>query len=282
MKTETLLTNEAISGKRLGIGVAWIDSPEYLEFINKELDPAYHYIEVHLPSNIENVPSNFEKIAHCSTLPLADLHEPTRKIIKDVFQQAKEIEAHWIGEHLSILGTTDGLQFGYIFAPIKDEDLKSRVIRRIKRYQETYGIPFVIELGPRYHDWGGVDVLEDYILLKEISIEANIPIILDIPHTWATAKAFNKSFEELLSFLKGAHIAEIHIGASGVSNKGQISFEQSWNQLVICLDMFPDVRGITIELGKNTKTEDYCHTIREVSKRFQSSKWRINDENNRL
>ncbi|MGG4266275.1 multinuclear nonheme iron-dependent oxidase [Peribacillus simplex] len=280
MKTETLLKKEVKLGKKLGIGVAWIDSPEYLRFINSELDPLYHYIEVHLPSNIQNVPSNFEKIAHCSTLPLADIHEPTKDLIKDVFQQAKEIKAHWIGEHLSILGTTYGLQFGYIFAPIKDEDLKNRVIKRIKRYQETYGIPFVIELGPRYHDWGGVDVLEDYKLLKSISNEANIPIILDIPHTWATAKAFNKSFEDLLSLLKGAHIAEIHIGASGVSKKGQISFEQSWNQLVICLEMFPDVRGITVELGKNTKIEDYCNTVREVSKRFQSSKWRINNESN--
>lgn len=280
MKTETLLKKEATLGKKLGIGVAWIDSPEYLRFINSELDPLYHYIEVHLPSNIQNVPSNFEKIAHCSTLPLADIHEPTKDLIKAVFQQAKEIKAHWIGEHLSILGTTDGLQFGYIFAPIKDEGLKNRVIKKIKSYQETYGIPFVIELGPRYHDWGGVDVLEDYKLLKSISNEGNIPIILDIPHTWATAKAFNKSFEDLLSLLKGAHIAEIHIGASGVSKKGQISFEQSWNQLVICLEMFPDVRGITVELGKNTKIEDYCNTVREVTKRFQSSKWRINNENN--
>ncbi|OJD55689.1 hypothetical protein BAU26_25865 [Bacillus sp. N35-10-4] len=252
----------------LGVGVAWVDQKEYINFIENELDPCQSYIEVHLPTSIKNIPKQFIKIAHCSTLPLADIHQPSRTLIEDVFQQAQAIDAQWIGEHLSILGTTSGVQFGYIFAPPHEKGLQERIVKRIQQYREEFGIPFVIELGPRYTAWGGKDVIEDYRLLRNISVEANVPIILDIPHTVATANAFNISYEEILDYLDGAKVCEIHIGADGVSKKRNVPFEERWQQLVTCVKRFSGIRGITVELGKNTQLVDYCNTVRNVMERL--------------
>lgn len=265
-----LENNLKIEDKFLGVGVAWVDSPEYIDFIKNELDPNHNYLEVHLPTSIKNVPEDFPKIAHCSTLPLADLCSPTSKLIKDVFYQAKTLNAKWIGEHLSILGTTTGVQFGYILAPIHEDGLQARIVERIRNYQEEFGIPFVIELGPRYHAWGGQDVFEDYKLLRNISMEAGVPIILDIPHTFATANAFNVSFEKILDFLDGAQVCELHIGADGVSKRLNITFDDRWEQLKTCLERFTGIRGITVELGKNTPLDAYCNTVKKVTERLKA------------
>ncbi|MFD2170599.1 DUF692 family multinuclear iron-containing protein [Tumebacillus lipolyticus] len=260
----------------LGVGVAWEEDEEYIDFITRDLDPSSTYLEVHLPTPTAKIPKNFPIVAHCSTLGLADLREPSPELLADAFHQAQRLGAHWFGDHISVVGTTDGVRFGYLFPPVHDEGLEERVIQRVCDYRERYGMPIVIELGPRYSPWGERDALDDYRLLRNISVGARTPIILDIPHTTSTANSFGMSFESILDELDGAHVMELHIGASGILNqRSSMTFEDRWRQVEICLERFPQVRGITVELGRNVKLDRYRESILRVTEKLQQQKSKL-------
>ncbi|TKI52992.1 DUF692 family protein [Lysinibacillus mangiferihumi] len=233
----------------LGVGVAWVEEDEFIHFA-KELDPTLNYLEVHPPSNFDNVPFNIPKVAHSSLLPLADEKHLNEKLVNHIFQQAKDLNCHWLGDHVSILGTSTGIDFNYIFPPVLDSSLSDRLGERVLNFIERFEIPVVMEMGPRYWSLNNEDGLSDYKLLKDVSLNTDVPIIFDIPHCLTTAKNTGVSFKEIVELLKDVKVLELHIGAEGFTDTNRTKIDE-WNALELCLNTFPTIKGITMEYSNN-------------------------------
>ena len=248
----------------LGVGIAWVDDdPEFKKFAYEELNAEQNYLEIHLPTNLSELPDEIPKVAHSSWIPFADEREPNINLVNHVFKQAKELNCYWLGDHISILGTSSGVTFGYIFPPINDSSLETRIQKRVLNYIENTNIPIVMEMGPRYWSLNNEDGLSDYKMLKEVSQNTGVPIIFDIPHCLTAAKNTGVDFSDIVNLLKDVNVLEVHIGAQGFSSE-QKEKNEEWDALKLCLDTFKTIKGVTVEYSNND-FEDYKSNVIQLS-----------------
>lgn len=249
------------------IGIAYSDyTPRFL----REHGEAIDYVEVpfellrHNAAVIE-IAAAKPIVLHCASMSVAGAVPPPESTVDDICGWIDRTETPWIGEHLSFITAEreaagpvadeyapgEPYNIGYTVCPPMNEDTIGRVLRSIRRAEERFPVPMLLENPPIYFPIPG-STMTQIEFVGEICDRSDIGLLLDLAHFYITSQTVGFDPLEAISDYPLERVVEVHL--SGVEteagghwdNHARRAPEIEFELLSAVLDR-ADVRGITLE-----------------------------------
>jgi uncharacterized protein len=198
-------------------------------------------------------------------------NEPYLQLLDEFFSR---FTPRWHSEHLGFT-TVGGENLGTMLALPRTEAMLELVCERIRRIQERYRVPFLMEhiihLLP--------DAPGDYSpagFLNEVSARTGCGLILDVYNLECDAHNFDLDIEGFLEELNLGAVREIHV-AGGFQHKGfrldihsQPTADSTLGLAVDIIGRCPNLQVVTYELLKeaipNLGYDGICAELRRIRK----------------
>jgi uncharacterized protein len=250
-----------------GIGIAYSDyTPRFLREHGDEID----YVEVpfellrHNGAVIE-IGAVKPIVLHCATMSVAGAVPPSDETVNDIRGWIDRTATPWIGEHLSFITAERGAagpvadeyapgepyNIGYTVCPPMNEDTIERVLASIRRAEESFPVPMLLENPPIYFPIPG-STMSQIEFVGEICERSGTGLLLDLAHFYITSQTVGFDPVEAIGDYPLERVVEVHL--SGVEteagghwdNHARRAPDVEFELLSAVLDRAA-VRGITLE-----------------------------------
>ena len=158
-----------------------------------------------------------ELIAHGVGLSLGSYDGCSEQYLRLLDQLFARFDFAWHSEHLGYT-TVDGESLGTMLALPRTNEMLDLVCERVRRIQQKYGVPFLLEnVVHILPDYGGE--YSDAAFLNQIAANTGCGLIVDAYNLECDAFNYGFDLDGFLQELNFANVREIHV-AGGVRHRG--------------------------------------------------------------
>jgi uncharacterized protein (UPF0276 family) len=194
-----------------------------VDFVEVTPDSMAEYHEEHpaLPDHaigeLKDIGSQAHLIVHGVGLSIGTHDGYSENYLQIVDTLMDQVEVDWHSEHLGYVNV-DGQHLGTMLAVSKTEQVLDMLCERIRKIQQRYGIPFLIEnIVHILPDFDGE--YSDAVFLNALAERTGCGLILDVYNLECDAHNHGFNIPQFLGELEMEHVREIHL-AGGVIDRG--------------------------------------------------------------
>jgi uncharacterized protein (UPF0276 family) len=255
------------------LGARWED-PSQDERIKKAHKAGLiDYVEVNYPIAFGWDPASLNApiLVHTSSNPICSFHGVSPKIAQMIKEGAEDCASPWIGEHLTWLGAEKSGSLGYQINPLFTEEFKDVAVSNVKSLSEFYGRPIALELGPLYLPATGYE--SEIHFLKDVAIETESRIILDITHWQIANRNLGRPAEYGLDVLPKELIVELHVAGMRLGAEDNhwhdahfvIPNDEVMGLTADLVSTLPNLRAVTFEHQADGPEKDFHQTLEKLN-----------------
>ncbi len=214
-------TQDAFSYLGFGLGLR---TDHYIDIIEQR--PAIDWFEI-LTENylvpggkplyyLDKIREHYPIVMHGVSMSLGSTDPLDLHYLQQVKDLAHRVEAKWVSDHLCWTGVSQKNMHDLLPLPYTEEALK-HVVGKIKQAQDFLNRQLLIENASSYVTYSS-SVLTEWDFLREIAIQADCKILLDINNIYVSS--FNHGFDpvEYLDGVPKDRVQQFHL--AGHTNNG--------------------------------------------------------------
>ena len=156
-------------------------------------------------------------LAHGVGFPVGGTQGPDSAGVRAAARSARDLDAvHW-SEHLAFNAVGDAYA-GFLLPPVQTPEAVAAAVSHIRRYQELYDRPFLVETPTNYLRPVPGD-LDDGAYVAAIAEQADCGILLDLHNIWTNERNGRQAVTDYLAQLPLDRVWEVHL-AGGFETGG--------------------------------------------------------------
>ena len=156
-------------------------------------------------------------LAHGVGFPVGGTQGPDPDGVRAAARSARDLDAvHW-SEHLAFNAVGDAYA-GFLLPPVQTTEAVAAAVSHIRRYQQLYDRPFLVETPTNYLRPVPGD-LDDGAYVTAIAEQADCGILLDLHNIWTNERNGRQPVTEYLAQLPLDRVWEVHL-AGGFETGG--------------------------------------------------------------
>jgi uncharacterized protein (UPF0276 family) len=142
-------------------------------------------------------------------------------------------------------------------APPWDHELLELIVPRVRRVQAMLGVPFLLENGVAYVDYGDSD-MDEAAFLNALAAETGCGLLLDLHNLHTNAVNHRSSALDFIAALDMTAVREIHVAGGDAmlgfhtdSHAGPV-LPEVWSLLEAALRVAPRLQAVTFEFHEGS------------------------------
>jgi uncharacterized protein (UPF0276 family) len=214
----------AIAG--VGLGLRWDFVEEVLEapalgVAFFEVSPEnYMRRGGYYPAALETIGERYPLVTHGLTLSLGAIDEPEAEYLSELRTEVRRLHSPWHSDHLCF--STAGDRVLHELLPLKFcMENVTRVADRIKRLQDTLGLPLLIENISYYAHPGRAELPESEFITRVLE-RSQSALLLDVNNVYVNAQNHGFDPHEFLREVPLERVVEIHVAGHSRFEDGTI------------------------------------------------------------
>jgi hypothetical protein len=274
------------------IGIAYAD---YVPRLLDNYPGAVDFVEIpfeqllRTPATLD-IKRKVPVVLHCASLSLAGDVPITAHLAQQLRHWVRESGTPWLGEHLAYIradgshllagaGHTglpfgDELDIGYTVSPQWSETVLNRVVHNTQHWEQSLGIPILLENGPSYFTMPGSTMSQSEFISTLCRRRPDARLLLDLAHLSVTCANMNLDAAVELAHIPVEHAVEVHV--SGFNHEAGLCWDdhsrrvpQSVFDLLDAALLRFTPRAITLEY--NWDSDMPLHDIAEDLERIRAA-----------
>lgn len=216
---------------------------------------------------LEKIRQDYPLVMHGVSLSIGSSDALNMEYLQQVKQLAKNIEAHWISDHLCWTGIHGKNSHDLLPLPYSEEALK-HLVKRVEHVQDFLGRQILLENVSSYVTFND-SVLTEWDFINELAQQADCLLLLDVNNVYVSA--FNHDFNaiEYINALSTDRIQQIHLaghthcGTHIIDTHDEAIIDPVWELYTKCIkrignvstmierdDNIPPLQELLVELNK--------------------------------
>lgn len=210
----------------VGLGLRW----EFLEevVLGPELDIAFFEVSPenymrrggYYPAQLEKVQERYPLLTHGLTLSIGSINPPDQDYLQELAREVARLRSPWHSDHLCFSGAGNSVLHELLPLKFAEENVR-RVADRVRRVEDSLGVPFALENISYYAVLGRSEMTESDFVLQVLD-ESGAGLLLDLNNVFVNAQNHGHDPYDFLRSVPFERVVEIHVAGHGREDDGLI------------------------------------------------------------
>lgn len=255
------MKNNGIAGAGVGLRSAHFDiflseKPPKINWLEIVADNYLGASSIHFDI-VSEIAKNYPVVMHCLNCGIGNSDPINLAYCAQIKKMANVLKPEWISDHLCWTAL-DGIHTHALLPLPFTTKIVKKVADNIKRLQDFFGLPFLIENITAYVR-SPVDELDEAAFLNEIANHSDCHILLDINNLYINSVNHNESIDLFLNELDATRVLQYHLGGHQ-SDAGFLIDTHNQSIAQVVWDLY---QKILVKIGRHPTCVEWDEQIPE-------------------